>query len=84
MNTCTVCGTELVKPYRSTLCGGICVDIHRKFMDLTFKYAHPTGCENCWGDLHGRCSDECIRTMKEYGEFMKDLWSLVRIVYPRK
>ena len=81
---CVICHKPLEHDSRSTVCDEPCLDIHKKVMDLTFKYANPKGCANCWGDLYQGCTDECKLEFRKYGEFMKDVWSLVRIVYPAK
>lgn len=45
------------------------------------KYApKPNGCDNCWGDLGGRCTDQCKEEFKVYGEFWKVVNGLQQVL----
>jgi len=53
-------------------------------LDLGNKYFPTHGCDNCWGDLHVGCTEQCQKEFREHGEFMMDLWSLIRLIFPRE
>ena len=33
----------------------------------------PSGCENCWADLHQGCSDACRQSSRQYHEKRKTI-----------
>lgn len=78
---CDVCG----KPSRenSIVCSKRCQDTRLKLFELERKYFPTNGCDNCWGDLHQDCTEQCKREFRESLEFGKDLWSLIRLIYPK-
>jgi len=42
------------------------------------KYApKPNGCDNCWGDLGGKCTDKCKEEFKVYGEYWETVNNFV-------
>ena len=78
---CEVCN----KPARknSIVCSDHCQKIRLIVFGLADKYFPTPGCNNCLGDLHGNCTEQCDREFKKLGEFSKDLWSLVELVLAR-
>lgn len=61
-----------------------CAEIRKKIFELKDKYTPTNGCVNCWGDLHSGCSEQCKREFSKSLEFGKDLWSIIRIIYPKQ
>lgn len=80
---CHVCKVEVPREKNSIVCSEKCQNIWLKVGELDTKYFRCNGCDNCWGDLHGQCSETCRREFRESGAFIRDLWSLVRIFYPQ-
>lgn len=77
---CEVCNKPALP--NLVICSDHCRDIRQKVFDLDRKYFPTNGCDNCRGDLHQGCSDQCRREFRESLEFGKDLWSLVRLALP--
>jgi hypothetical protein len=80
MGACDVCGKPSLK--NSIVCSDNCQNVRLKLFELEHKYTPTNGCDNCWGDLHQGCSDKCNREFSEALKFGKDLWSLIRVIYP--
>ena len=76
---CPVC-QETFEVARSMLCSEKCAAIRARVIELDRKYFPCHGCEVCWGDLGGRCSEQCRKEFRESSAFLKDLWSLVRLM----
>ena len=74
---CEVCKKEALK--NSVVCSKRCGRIRLRIIKLVDKYFPSHGCANCWGDLGGRCTDQCNKEFKEGARFAKDLWGLVQI-----
>ena len=80
---CEICHTEVDKEKNSVVCSDKCLEIRSKIFELIDKYFPTNGCDNCWGDLHGVCTEQCQKEFRESLEFGKDLWSLINIIYPK-
>ena len=65
----------------SIVCSDNCQEVRLKMFELGDKYYPTHGCDNCWSDSHTGCTEQCKKEFKESGEFGKDLWSLVRLIY---
>ena len=74
---CEICK----KPAKKNLVICKCEKIRAKMFELSERYAPTNGCDNCWGDLGGKCSDKCRQEFKEYGEFWRNMWSLIHLIY---
>ena len=81
MGTCDVCGKPRMK--NSIVCSNHCQQVRLKLFEIERKYFPTNGCDNCLGDLHHGCSDKCNREFREALKFGKDLWSLIRVIYPK-
>lgn len=79
---CQICGESVPRSLNSVVCGERCKTTRLAILDMGRKFFPCNGCENCWGDLHGRCSARCVGEFKASGAFMRDLWALVRTIYP--
>lgn len=79
---CEICNGELPIELNSVVCAGKCSDVRKKYIEIGSKFFPSTGCENCHGDLHQGCSDECKESSRKSHEFYKDIWSLIKIIYP--
>ena len=64
------------------ICSKRCGAIRLKLLELGRKYFPTNGCDNCWGDLHQGCSNKCRQEFSNSLEFGKDLWSIIRLIYP--
>ena len=43
--------------------------LRSELVNLAYKIIPlPSGCSNCWGDLHEGCTDECRRSRDEHSE----------------
>ena len=76
---CGVCGKPALK--NSVICSERCKKIRLKLFELGDKYFPTHGCENCWGDLHQGCTEQCRREFRESLKFGQDLWSLVKLFF---
>jgi len=74
---CEICEKPALK--NSVICSNKCSKIRLKRLEIMDKYAHPNGCENCWGDLHQGCAVQCQREFQRYGELGQDLWELIKL-----
>ena len=72
---CEVCGKPALK--NKVICSELCQKIRLRIYKLGDKYAPTHGCDNCWGDLHQGCTEQCKKEFKKLGEISEDLWSLV-------
>lgn len=79
--SCEICGKPVKK--NSVVCSERCQWVRLKKFELSNKYFPTKGCANCWGDLHQGCTAECVEEFRKAHEFSKDLWSLIRIIYPK-
>lgn len=80
---CEICRKE-VKIHNSVVCGGKCIQIRQRLFDLEKKYFPTNGCDNCWGDLHQGCTEQCRKERGDSYKFGKDLWDLIHLIYPEK
>jgi hypothetical protein len=80
---CQVCNTKEAER-NSIVCGEICNQIRLKIIKLSNKYTPTNGCNNCLGDLGCGCSEQCKEEFKKSGEFVKELYNLVRLTYIRE
>ena len=46
---------------------------------LSDKYTPTNGCANCHGDLYQGCDTTCKEEFYKAGEFVRELYNLVRI-----
>ena len=67
----------------SVVCSDRCSEIRQRLFNLQDKYFPTHGCDNCWGDLHQGCSEECKIERGSSFKFGKDLWDLIHLIYPR-
>jgi hypothetical protein len=79
---CEVCRKELLMDSNHIVCSDDCRKIRTEIYRIIDKYKPCNGCENCRGDLHLVCSDKCRSEFKESGEFGKELWGIVSLIYP--
>jgi hypothetical protein len=75
---CEICKKEVGPRKNSVVCSDKCKDIRKLIFELEDKYFPRHGCENCWGDLHQGCTEQCKKEFRECQEFGTDLWKLVR------
>jgi len=79
---CEICKKEAVK--NKVICSNPrCAGVRIKIFELISKYFPTNGCDNCWGDLGGKCSDQCNKEFREMGKFAKDLWDFVHFIYEK-
>ena len=81
---CEVCNSEILERKNSVVCSDKCSKIRLLVYGIIQKHKPTNGCDNCWGDLHQGCSEQCKKESKEAFELAKDLWSLVRLIYSEK
>jgi hypothetical protein len=75
---CAVCRSRSAEK-NSIVCSDKCNEIRLRIIKLTSKYTPTNGCDNCWGDLHQGCTNKCKEEFKVAGEFVKELYELVRV-----
>ena len=75
---CRICGKPALK--NSVICSDKCAKIRLKRLEIMDKYAHPNGYNNCWGDLHQGCTEQCRREFEKYGELGEDLMDLIDLL----
>lgn len=80
---CEICQKE-VKLKNSVICSDKCKNIRLKVIRIGNKLFPTPGCESCLGDLHQSCTDKCNKEFRESMNCFKELWSLIRLVYPKK
>ena len=78
---CDVCKTEIPREKNSVVCSDKCSRIRKRLAEIEHKYFPTHGCDNCWGDLHQGCTDQCNREFRESLKFGQDLWSIIRLIY---
>ena len=78
LGKCEVCGRKAMR--NSIVCSDECQEVRLKRHRILDKYTPTHGCDNCWGDLHQGCTNECKAEFKLMGELSQDLWSLIRLV----
>ena len=79
---CEICKKEALE--NKVICSEQCAKIRLKIFELGDKYFPTHGCDNCWGDLRQGCTEQCRKEFKEGGDFMSDLWSLIKLIYSKK
>jgi len=79
---CEICGKTPMK--NSVICSEKCKAVRLRIMEIGNKYFPTYGCDNCWGDLHEGCTEQCKKEFRESGEFGKDLWSIIRLIFPKE
>ena len=57
-------------------------ELRQELVGLAYKYIElPSGCDNCWGDLHLSCTDDCRASSREHNEkimdFVKTMYALL-------
>jgi hypothetical protein len=77
---CIICGKE-VKINNSIVCCDKCGTIYNKIIEIQNKYFPCHGCENCLGDLHQGCTEECKTEFDNYRIFGTDLWNLIHLIF---
>lgn len=75
---CAVCRSRNAEK-NNIVCSDKCNEIRLRIIKLTSKYTPTNGCDNCWGDLHQGCTNKCKEEFKVAGEFVKELYELVRV-----
>ncbi len=63
----------------SIVCSDSCDEIRLAILQLYYKYTPSKGCDNCWGDLGGNCTDECREESRRAHRFINELYKLVRL-----
>jgi hypothetical protein len=61
---CVVCKRNEAKK-NSIVCSENCQNIRLMINKLLDKYTPTNGCDNCWGDLHGECTNKCKQEFKK-------------------
>lgn len=79
---CEICKKELSQEKNSVVCSDKCSAVRKRILEIGDKYFPTHGCDNCWGDLHQGCTEQCKREFREAGEFFGDLWSIIQLIYP--
>ncbi len=51
-------------------------EARKLLVKLIGKYAPTNGCDNCWGDLHVGCTEQCKQEFKKASEFAIELRDL--------
>jgi hypothetical protein len=74
---CEVCNKEAME--NKVICSEHCGKIRKMIFELKNKYFPTHGCDNCWGDLHQGCTEQCKKEFVESSAFYKDLWKLVNL-----
>jgi len=82
MLNCEICKKEIPREKNSVVCSEQCKNVRQKLFDIGTKYFPTHGCDNCWGDLHHGCSEQCKNEFGESIKFGQDLWSIIRLIYP--
>jgi len=77
---CEICEKEIDPKRNSVVCSDNCKEIRLRRLQIMDKYAHPNGCDNCWGDFHSGCTSQCKSEFQKYGELGQDLMELIRLV----
>jgi len=75
---CEICGKEALE--NKVICSNKCAEIRQRIFNLGNKYFPTHGCDNCWGDLHQGCTEQCKKEFRESRKFYQDLWSLVKLI----
>jgi len=78
---CQICNKKARE--NKVICSDHCQEVRLMTHKLVDKYFPTKGCENCWGDLGGRCSEQCQKEFREMGKFATDLWALVHLTSHR-
>ncbi len=76
---CEICKKEAMK--NKVVCSDHCAEVRDRLFDLIDRYTPTNGCDNCWGDLHDGCSEQCMKEFHEARIFATDLWGLVRLIF---
>lgn len=76
---CIICGKEALP--NLVICSDHCDKIMSKMYEISNKYFPTNGCENCWGDLHKKCTEQCLKESKEHFNFLSDLWQLIHFIF---
>lgn len=80
---CEICNKEAKK--NLVICSSEkCSKVRLEIFRLIDKYFPTHGCDNCWGDLHQGCTEQCNKEFRESGKFAGDLWSLVHLNYENR
>lgn len=80
---CEICNIEIPKEKNSVVCSDKCQEIRLLIFKIGDKYFPTNGCDNCWGDLHQGCSEQCRKEFRESLKFGQDLWSIIHLIYPK-
>jgi len=75
---CEVCGKPSKK--NSVICSDHCAKIRLELFRLSDKYFPTHGCDNCLGDLHQGCTEECNEEFRKGREFFGDMWTFVKLI----
>lgn len=75
---CQVCQIRKAEP-NSVVCSERCNSKRLEIIRLSNKYTPTNGCENCWGDLGGSCTEKCKEEFEKSREFITELYSLIRL-----
>lgn len=80
---CEICKVEVPKELNSIVCSDRCNSVRLKMIELTSKYFLTKGCDNCHGDLHQGCTNECKTEFANAYKFVTDLHSLLYLIYSK-
>ena len=81
---CVICETKVPKGKNSVVCSDKCLSVRKMLFQFMVKYCPTNGCDNCWADLHGKCSEQCDREFREARAIGRDLWKFVHLIYANK
>jgi hypothetical protein len=73
---CQICGKQASE--NSVVCSDECQNIRLAIFELINEVTPTNGCDNCWGDLHQGCTEQCKGEFERLSEFSEKLWSLVK------
>lgn len=79
---CEICTNEAQK--NLVICSEKCKQIRQALIDIERDYFPTHGCDNCWGDLHQGCSEQCKKEFQESLKFGTRLWKLVHSITGHK
>lgn len=76
---CEVCQKKEAQK-NLVICSDYCGEVRKAIFELDRKYFPTNGCDNCLGDLHNGCSEQCNKEFRESLAFGTDLWKLARLI----
>ncbi len=80
---CIICKTSEAQP-NSIVCSENCEKIRIMILSMNRRYTPTNGCDNCWGDLGGNCSQKCKDEFEKSQEFIGELYEIIRLAFNKK